>query len=100
MGPAGGPVGRHRDLATLKRTGKIEHEPHRGGDWTGRWQPAGDQTVQPGDEEVWVRRGHGPEDILILVGGGPAGGHSMFFPSWSRGRSCPFVTVQIPEETR
>jgi len=30
------------------------------------------------------------------VGGGEAGGHSAFFPSWSRGRSVPFVTVEVP----
>ena len=34
-----------------------------------------------------VHRGLAPEDILILVGGGDAGGHSAFIPSWSRGRS-------------
>jgi hypothetical protein len=86
-----------RDLATLKRSGKIEDDPEAVDDWSGRWRPAGDQVVRPGDEAVWVRRGHGPEDILVLVGGGQAGGHSMFFPSWSRSRGCPFVTVDIPE---
>lgn len=85
-----------RDLATLKRAGKIEDEPIGTNDWTGRWRPVGDPTVHPGDEDIWVHRGHRPEDILVLVGGGPAGGHSMFFPSWSRGRSCPFVTVEVP----
>ena len=34
-----------------------------------------------------MHRGLGPEDILITVGGGDAGGHSAFIPSWSRGRS-------------
>ena len=34
-----------------------------------------------------VHRGYGPEDILITVGGGDAGGHSAFIPSWSRGRA-------------
>ena len=33
-----------------------------------------------------MHRGLGPEDILITVGGGDAGGHSAFIPSWSRGR--------------
>ncbi len=33
-----------------------------------------------------VHRGYGPEDILVTVGGGDAGGHSAFIPSWSRGR--------------
>ena len=32
-------------------------------------------------------RGLTPEDILITMGGGDAGGHSCFIPSWSRGRS-------------
>ena len=31
-------------------------------------------------------RGIGPDDILVTVGGGDAGGHSAFIPSWSRGR--------------
>ena len=26
------------------------------------------------------------DDILITMGGGDAGGHSCFIPSWSRGR--------------
>ncbi|MFO1079381.1 MAG: hypothetical protein U1E23_01960 [Reyranellaceae bacterium] len=32
-------------------------------------------------------RGLRPDDILITMGGGDAGGHSCFIPSWSRGRS-------------
>ncbi|MEM7254970.1 MAG: hypothetical protein AAF493_26515 [Pseudomonadota bacterium] len=31
-------------------------------------------------------RGLGPDDILVLVAGGLAGGHSTFISSWSRGR--------------
>ena len=31
-------------------------------------------------------RGLNPDDILVTVGGGDAGGHSAFIPSWSRGR--------------
>ena len=38
--------------------------------------------VEPGQ----FHRGLRPEDILITVGGGDAGGHSCFVPSWSRGR--------------
>ncbi len=34
-----------------------------------------------------VHRGFDPSDILILVAGGDAGGHSAFIPSWSRSRS-------------
>jgi len=33
-----------------------------------------------------VHRGLAPDDILIALGGGDAGGHSCFIPSWSRGR--------------
>jgi len=38
-------------------------------------------------EQGFVHRGLGPADILITMGGGDAGGHSCFIPSWSRGRS-------------
>lgn len=34
-----------------------------------------------------MHRGLSPDDILILMGGGDAGGHSSFIPSWSRARS-------------
>ena len=34
-----------------------------------------------------VHRGLAPDDILIAMGGGDAGGHSCFIPSWSRGRA-------------
>jgi hypothetical protein len=37
-------------------------------------------------EAGFVHRGHAPDDILITMGGGDAGGHSCFIPSWSRGR--------------
>ena len=37
-------------------------------------------------EKGFVHRGLGPDDILITLGGGDAGGHSCFIPSWSRGR--------------
>jgi hypothetical protein len=37
-------------------------------------------------EAGFVHRGLCPEDILITMGGGDAGGHSCFIPSWSRGR--------------
>ena len=47
-----------------------------------------------------MHRGLGPEDILLAVGGGDAGGHSAFFPSWSRGRSVPFVTREVPDDER
>lgn len=34
-----------------------------------------------------LHRGFSPDDILIIMGGGDAGGHSCFIPSWSRARS-------------
>jgi hypothetical protein len=37
-------------------------------------------------ETGFVHRGMTPDDILITMGGGDAGGHSCFIPSWSRGR--------------
>jgi hypothetical protein len=37
-------------------------------------------------EKGFVHRGLNPQDILITMGGGDAGGHSCFIPSWSRGR--------------
>lgn len=66
-------------LGYLKRTGKIE----------GGSEPDTD------DDETWVHRGTGPDDVLVLVGGGDAGGHSSFFPSWSRSRASLAVTVPI-----
>jgi hypothetical protein len=37
-------------------------------------------------EAGFLHRGLMPDDILITLGGGDAGGHSCFLPSWSRGR--------------
>ena len=37
-------------------------------------------------ESGFLHRGLTPDDILITMGGGDAGGHSCFIPSWSRGR--------------
>lgn len=37
-------------------------------------------------EKDFLHRGLTPEDILVTMGGGDAGGHSCFIPSWSRGR--------------
>ena len=37
--------------------------------------------------ENQLHRGLTPDDILLVVGGGDAGGHSCFIPSWSRARA-------------
>jgi len=58
--------------------------------------PEDAEQVAAEDEDVRVHRGHGPDDIVLAVGGGDAGGHSAFFPSWSRGRSVPLVTKEVP----
>ncbi len=41
------------------------------------------------------RRGRSPDDILLVVAGGEAGGHSAFLPSWSRGRNSIYQTKAI-----
>ena len=98
-----------RPLADLKRAGKVEaqflvsaemrewlyaHAP--GGAAAAPGDPDAHARVMPGDETIPVHRGLGPDDIAIVTGGGAAGGHSAFFPSWSRGRSVPFVTKEVP----
>jgi hypothetical protein len=98
-----------RSLDDLKRAGKVEAQFLVSPEMR-RWlyahapdgvdaAPAGADAharVLPGDDAIFVHRGLGPDDILLCVGGGPAGGHSAFFPSWSRGRSVPFVTKEVP----
>jgi len=66
-----------RSLADLKRGGKVQGE------------------IEPGDETRFRHRGHGPEDILLVVAGGEAGGHSCFIPSWSRGRATEFSSALV-----
>jgi hypothetical protein len=98
-----------RSLADIKRGGKVEpafytnpelvgwlYRDSAGGWPTRSFVPADADRIAPADEAVRVHRGLGPEDILLAVGGGVAGGHSAFFPSWSRGRSVPFVTKEVP----
>ena len=83
-----------RSFADLKRGGKVERSGHVDGFDPVRWI-ASDPVVQPGDEEIEVHRGLGPDDIALMVGGGDAGGHSSFFPTWSRARSVPLITQEI-----
>ncbi len=66
-----------RSLADLKRSGKSQAAP------------------ETGDDDSFVHRGRGPDDILITVAGGDAGGHSAFIPSWSRGRASLWQTRAI-----
>ena len=83
-----------RSFADVKRGGKVEP----GGFVEGFdpvWWMRSDPTVHPGDEDILVRRGTGPDDIALMVGGGDAGGHSAFFPTWSRDRSVPLITQEI-----
>ena len=83
-----------RSFADVKRGGKVEPAGFVEG-FDPVWWMASDPTVDPGDEDILVRRGTGPEDIALMVGGGDAGGHSAFFPTWSRDRSVPLVTREI-----
>lgn len=46
-------------------------------------------------EGGFVHRGLMPDDILITLGGGDAGGHSCFLPSWSRGRGSILQYAEI-----
>lgn len=66
-----------RTVADLKRGGKVEG------------------AIEPGDETAYRHRGESPDDILLLVGGGEAGGHSSFISSWSRGRGSIMQTKEI-----
>lgn len=85
-----------KDLATLKRAGKLEDNPAGEAHWVdNKWSVAADVTVRDGDAETLVHRGWSPDDILVLVGGGAAGGHSAFFPSWSRARSVPVISKEV-----
>jgi hypothetical protein len=67
-----------RTVADLKRAGKVPG------------------AVEPGDEARFVHRGEGPDDVLVVVAGGGAGGHSAFVPSWSRQRNSLAVTRPVP----
>ena len=60
-------VGKHRDIEYGKQHGE--------------------EGAHPMADDGKFHRGLGPDDILIVMGGGDAGGHSSFIPSWSRGRA-------------
>lgn len=83
-----------RTFAELKRGGKVEASGHNAGNDPGNWF-ASDPNVHPGDENVVIHRGVSPDDINVMVGGGDAGGHSAFFPTWSRTRSASLITRAI-----
>ena len=66
-----------RDVEGMKATGKFrqrEYDRQHGDD------------ANPLVEAGKLHRGLSPDDILVVMGGGDAGGHSSFIPSWSRGR--------------
>jgi hypothetical protein len=53
------------------------------------------ENASPLAEKDFIHRGMRPDDILITMGGGDAGGHSCFIPSWSRGRGSIFQHAEI-----
>jgi hypothetical protein len=67
-----------RSIEGMKEVGKL-----RGRDYDAQHGEDASMLAVPG----FVHRGLRPDDILITMGGGDAGGHSCFIPSWSRGRS-------------
>ncbi|MCP3938204.1 MAG: hypothetical protein GY708_22885 [Actinomycetia bacterium] len=83
-----------RTLEEVKLGGKVESSRHVSADDPERWFASGPE-VNPGDAEVKVHRGVSPDDIHLMVGGGDAGGHSAFFPTWSRTRSVPLITKEV-----
>ncbi|MXV89056.1 MAG: hypothetical protein F4Z53_04540 [Acidimicrobiales bacterium] len=83
-----------RTYADVKRGGKVEAAGNVTGFHPTQWMET-DPQVQPGDEHISVPRGTCPGDIALMVGGGDAGGHSSFFPTWSRDRSVPLITQEI-----
>jgi hypothetical protein len=55
---------------------------YRESEYAAQHRPEAHRLVETG----YIHRGLAPDDILITMGGGDAGGHSCFIPSWSRGR--------------
>jgi len=67
-----------RPVDGLKAVGKYRQGEHD--------RQYGDGGSHPLVEADRMHRGLTPDDIAVVVGGGDAGGHSCFIPSWSRGR--------------
>ena len=84
-----------RSLKELKLGGKVEPSGQPTAFDPASWF-AGTPVVNPGDEDIRIHRGVDPSDISLAVGGGDAGGHSSFFPTWSRTRSAALITKEIP----
>ncbi len=80
-----------RTVADIKRGGKLTVL----ADGRGGADSEVSAEVLPGDEQRWVHRGRGPDDILLVVAGGDAGGFSSVITSWSRGRGSLFQTKPI-----
>ena len=69
----------YRTVAGMKAVGKFRQE-----EYNRQHKTAG---AHPLIQDGQLHRGLSPDDILLVIGGGDAGGHSSFIPSWSRTRS-------------
>jgi hypothetical protein len=70
-----------RSVSAMKSVGKYVEREHR-------WQQKRQQTHD-------MHRGFSPDDILVTVAGGLAGGHSAFIASWSRSRASLMQSAPI-----
>ena len=75
------------------RASRASEELLRAGKWPSNATRDGLAEGERGDGRF--QRGRRPDDILIVVAGGEAGGHSAFLPSWSRGRNSLYQTKAI-----
>jgi len=85
-------IARHGWTKTQVREYLFEHakRPHKDVERIGKFEKGFDK-----QDRQDCHRGFGPDDILITVGGGDAGGHSAFIPSWSRGRGSIMQSQSI-----